>query len=50
MHSSEFKNVLLGILFLKYVSDVFEEKHLAISEDEPADPEDKDEYEAENIF
>ncbi|WP_282035010.1 type I restriction-modification system subunit M [Metabacillus indicus] len=50
MDSSEYKNVVLGLLFLKYVSDAFEEKHKELSEDEWADPEDKDEYEAENIF
>lgn len=50
MDSSEYKHVVLGLLFLKYVSDAFEEKHNELSEDEWADPEDKDEYEAENIF
>ncbi|MFP5111623.1 type I restriction-modification system subunit M [Bacillaceae bacterium C204] len=50
MDSSEYKHVVLGLLFLKYVSDAFEEKHKELSEDELADPEDKDEYEAENIF
>ncbi|URM31593.1 type I restriction-modification system subunit M [Cytobacillus firmus] len=50
MDSSEYKHVVLGLLFLKYVSDAFEEKHMELSEDEWADPEDKDEYEAENIF
>lgn len=50
MDSSEYKHVVLGLLFLKYVSDAFEEKHKELSEDEWADPEDKDEYEAENIF
>ncbi|WP_203289383.1 class I SAM-dependent DNA methyltransferase [Metabacillus sp. cB07] len=50
MDASEYKNVVLGLLFLKYVSDAFEEKHMELSEDEWADPEDKDEYAAENIF
>lgn len=50
MDSSEYKNVVLGLLFLKYVSDAFEEKHAELSEDDYADPEDKDEYLAENIF
>ncbi|HBZ08800.1 MAG TPA: SAM-dependent DNA methyltransferase [Bacillus bacterium] len=50
MDASEYKNVVLGLLFLKYVSDSFEEKYAELQEDEWADPEDKDEYLAENIF
>ncbi|MCM3089140.1 type I restriction-modification system subunit M [Bhargavaea ginsengi] len=50
MDASEYKNVVLGLLFLKYVSDTFEEKYEELRQDEWADPEDKDEYLAENIF
>ncbi|MCM3028092.1 type I restriction-modification system subunit M [Bacillus safensis] len=50
MDSGEYKNVVLGLLFLKYVSDAFEEKYLELKEDEWADEEDRDEYVAENIF
>ncbi|WP_317913576.1 class I SAM-dependent DNA methyltransferase [Carnobacterium maltaromaticum] len=50
MDASEYKNVILGLIFLKYVSDSFEEKYEALSHDEYADPEDKDEYLADNIF
>lgn len=50
MDSGEYKNVVLGLLFLKYVSDSFEEKYTELLQDEYADPEDKDEYLAENIF
>lgn len=50
MDSGEYKNVVLGLLFLKYVSDSFEEKYSELEQDEYADPEDKDEYLAENIF
>ncbi len=50
MDASEYKHVVLGLLFLKYVSDSFEEKHKELEGDEYADPEDKDEYLAENIF
>ncbi|GGG34337.1 hypothetical protein GCM10007425_31300 [Lysinibacillus alkalisoli] len=50
MDSGEYKNVVLGLLFLKYVSDAFEEKYAALKEDEWADEEDRDEYVAENIF
>lgn len=50
MDSSEYKNVVLGLLFLKYISDAFEEKHIELLQDEYADEEDRDEYLAENIF
>lgn len=50
MDSGEYKNVVLGLLFLKYVSDSFEEKYAELEQDDYADPEDKDEYLAENIF
>lgn len=50
MDASEYKNVVLGLLFLKYVSDTFEEKYEELKQDEWADQEDKDEYLAENIF
>ncbi len=50
MDASEYKHVVLGLLFLKYVSDSFEELYEQLQEEEWADPEDKDEYLAENIF
>jgi type I restriction enzyme M protein len=50
MDSSEYKHVALGLLFLKYVSDAFEEKYLVLKEEAYADPEDRDEYIAANIF
>ena len=50
MDSGEYKNVILGLLFLKYVSDAFEEKYLELKEDEWAEEEDRDEYVADNIF
>jgi type I restriction enzyme M protein len=50
MDSGEYKNVVLGLLFLKYVSDSFEEKYEELVADEYSDPEDQDEYLAENIF
>ena len=34
MDSSEYKNVVLGLIFLKYVSDSFEEKYEALTQDE----------------
>jgi type I restriction enzyme M protein len=52
MDAAEYKHVVLGLIFLKYISDAFEEKHaqLQAEADQGADPEDKDEYLADNIF
>lgn len=52
MDASEYKHVALGLLFLKYISDAFEEKHaqLEAERSQGADPEDQDEYRAHNIF
>jgi type I restriction enzyme M protein len=50
MDASEYKHVALGLLFLKYVSDAFDEKYEALTNEQYADPEDRDEYIAENIF
>lgn len=48
--ASEYKHVVLGLLFLKYISDAFEELHERFSAEEGADPEDKDEYLADRVF
>lgn len=52
MDAAEYKHVVLGLIFLKYISDAFEEKHaeLAAERAQGADPEDPDEYRAANIF
>lgn len=52
MDASEYKHVVLGLIFLKYVSDAFEEAYeeLASGKVEYADPEDRDEYISRNIF
>ncbi len=52
MDAAEYKHVVLGLIFLKYVSDAFEEKHaeLAAQHKQGANPEDPDEYRALNIF
>jgi type I restriction enzyme M protein len=52
MDAAEYKHVVLGLIFLKYISDAFEEKYDALVADKKsgADPEDADEYRAENIF
>ena len=50
MDASEYKHVVLGLIFLKYVSDSFEEKYNELKADGYGDEEDRDEYTAENIF
>jgi len=54
MDAAEYKHVVLGLIFLKYISDTFEEHHAQLvageGEYEGADPEDPDEYRAENVF
>ncbi|GGJ01836.1 class I SAM-dependent DNA methyltransferase [Paenibacillus hunanensis] len=50
MDSSEYKHVVLGLLFLKYTSDAFEEKYAELQTIANADPEDRDEYMADNVF
>ncbi len=52
MDAAEYKHVVLGLIFLKYISDAFEAKHaeLVAQESEGADPEDRDEYLAASIF
>ena len=52
MDAAEYKHVVLGLIFLKYISDAFEEAHAKLVEEvaEGADPEDPDEYRAQNIF
>src|SRR2546423_1786710 len=50
MDASEYKHPVLGLIFLKYISDAFEEKHAQLAQDAESDPEDRDEYIAENIF
>lgn len=50
--AAEYKHVVLGLIFLKYISDAFEELFAKLNAEvaQGADPEDKDEYKAENIF
>jgi type I restriction enzyme M protein len=52
MDAAEYKHVVLGLIFLKYISDVFEAKHAELEgqRDQGADPEDRDEYRAVSIF
>src|SRR5438445_9610114 len=50
MDASDYKHVVLGLIFLKYISDAFAERHAALKSEPHADPEDRDEYSAENVF
>ncbi len=52
MDAAEYKHVVLGLIFLKYISDAFEEQHskLVAEKAKGADPEGPDEYRAQNIF
>ncbi|MDI3317840.1 MAG: class I SAM-dependent DNA methyltransferase [Bacillota bacterium] len=52
MDAAEYKHVVLGLLFLKYVSDAFEEQRAKLEAEraQGADPEDPDEYRAVNVF
>jgi type I restriction enzyme M protein len=52
--AAEYKHIVLGLIFLKYISDAFEGLYNKLQQGESdytgADPEDRDEYKAENIF
>ena len=54
MDAAEYKHIVLGLIFLKYISDTFEEMYTKLKEGKGqykgADPEDMDEYKAENVF
>jgi len=53
MDASEYKHVVLGLIFLKYISDTFQAKYKKLEETretEYTDPEDRDEYAAANVF
>ena len=51
MDAAEYKHVVLGLIFLKYISDAFEERRAAVLAEFGADAaEDRDEFTAENVF
>src|SRR5579859_6584459 len=50
LDAAEYKHVVLGLIFLKYISDAFQELFETLSVDQFSDPEDRDEYLAANIF
>jgi len=43
MDAAEYKHIVLGLIFLKYISDAFEELHQSLSKDPNADPEELEE-------
>lgn len=50
MDASEYKHVVLGLIFLKYISDRFEQKYTALKKEGKGFEEDRDEYLAEGVF
>lgn len=50
MDAAEYKHIVLGLIFLKYISDSFKELYQSLSEDPLSDAEDKDNYIAETVF
>lgn len=52
MDAAEYKHVVLGLIFLKYISDAFDEQYQKVlkEQDQGANPEDRDEYLSEGVF
>ena len=50
LDSGEYKHVVLGLIFLKYISDAFDEARTEVDADPDGDPEDRDEYASRNVF
>lgn len=50
MDASEYKNVILGLIFLKYISDSFDVRYQELLEEGDGFEEDRDEYTYDNIF
>ena len=50
MDAAEYKHVVLGLIFLKYISDAFEERHAQLKVEDLDDPEDPDAYRGWNLF
>ena len=48
--AAEYKYVVLGLVFIKYISETFNEHYEKLVADEYSDPEERDEYQAENVF
>src|SRR5207245_2155121 len=50
MDAAEYKHAVLGLLFLKYISDAFSEVYEELRKDPTSDPEDVDEYTSRRVF
>jgi type I restriction enzyme M protein len=50
LDAAVYKHVVLGLIFLKYISDSFEDRRQELEREKYADPEDPDEYRAEHVF
>lgn len=50
MDPAEYKHIVLGLVFLRYLSEAFEKKQAELQQTEHADPEDPEEYQADNVF
>jgi type I restriction enzyme M protein len=50
LNASEYQNVVLGLIFLKYISDCFEKRYKELVEEGDGFEEDRDEYTAEHVF
>lgn len=50
INAADYKDVVLGLVFLKYISESFQELYEKLEKDKFSDPEDRDEYKAENVF
>jgi len=50
LDAAEYKHVVLGLIFLKYISDAFDEARAEVAADPDGDPEDRDEYASRNVF
>ena len=50
MEPSDYKHVVLGLIFLKYISDAFDTKYQALMAEDPSFAEERDEYAADNVF
>src|SRR5438128_7214704 len=50
MDAADYKHVVLGLIFLKYISDTFTEIHEELKKDPTSDPEDVDEYVSRRVF
>ena len=48
--AAEYKHVVLGLVFLKFISEAFSELYQKLETDPESSPEDRDEYIAENVF